>query len=452
MNFSKDLYFQGIKKIRTSGIGFATIIIVLNLLYSFSERGHYYSGNPDFEPKPEPLVGGAIAPFTFLILLFSSILVTSMFSFLNERKGSDFFHSIPYKRTCVYLSLVASVCTWIVGIVFLTLFLNSIVFGTGSYHTVPISQAVLAFCGYSFSAFVVAGITAIARMLSGTSASCFLYTISFLAVPRLLFALFESFLGSFNPSIAIEKTWLKIFAIDKSFYFALGEMYSDELMSFDNIFLLIFLLVEAVLLFAAAAYFYVKRKSEAAEQNTFSQKTQMLFRTAATAPILCSAISAFLNDEGLWGFILIIISALVYFIFELILSKNILKAFKALPFFALPILLSAGIVASAYGIAEGYKKANPELDEIESFELVKLDDYSWPRDEYYNIPIKEEWAKKIVFDGLKKACNSDEGIYYTDTNVKFNLKDGSTKYRKVRIDYNYSMESRLLVDLLEILS
>ena len=453
MIFSKDLYFQGIKKIKTSGIGYAAIIIVLNLLYAFSERGHYYSGNPVFEPKSEPITGGALAPFTPLMLFFASRMVTSMFSFLNERKGSDFFHSIPYKRICVYLSLIASVCTWIVGIVFLTILLNGISFGTGSYYTVSIPNAFLTFLGHSVSALVIAGITAVARMVSGTSASCFLYTISFLAAPRLLLLLFEAFLESFNPSIILEKTWLKFFTMDVSFYFVLGEMYNDELGRFGDIWLHILLIVEVVLLFAVAAYLYVRRNSELAEQNSPSKVIQILFRTAATAPILCYAFANIVfKEEFLFCFILIVVSALAYFIFELILSKSILNSIKALPWFALPLLLSAVIAASSYGIAEGFKATNPEFDEIESFELVMIDDYSWPRDEYYNIPIKEEWAKKIVFDGLKKACNSDEGIYYTDTNVKFNLKDGSTKYRKVRINYNYSKEKRLLVDLLEILS
>ncbi len=432
MFFSKDLYFQGIKKIRTTGIGFAAIVLSLNFLYALSElsEGGYYIDTGylvESIPSRIEITGGALAPFTILMFFFSYRMVTSMFSFLSKRNGSDFFHSIPYKRICVYLSLLASVCTWIVGIVFATILINSICFASSTYHEVSILHSFLTFLGYSASFLVVAGVTAVCRMVSGTSASCFLYTVSFFAAPRFIVALFKAFLESFNPTIDIEKTWLNIFSLEKSLYFTLEEFYNDEIGNFGDILLLVSLFVEALLLFALAAFFYVKRKSETAEKNEPSKTAQLLFRTAAVTPILCFGIYQILdNSDALWFFILSAVALLVYFIFDLIISKNLSKTAKSIPLFAIPILLSAGIIASSYGIAAGFKATNPELSEIESFEFFN----KRIEDSIYNIPVDADWAKEIVVDNLNRTIG--EHIYhYRSVRIKFNMKDGSEKFRKV---------------------
>ncbi len=265
MFFSKGLYFQGIKKIRTSGAGFAAIIIGLNLLYAFVERGPFtYNGN--VSPVSEIITGGALAPYTPLMLLFSYAMVTSMFSFLNKRNGSDFLHSVPHKRICVYISLISAVCTWIVGIVFLTMLLNAIIFSTSPYYTVPFLHAFLTFLGYSVSALVVASVTAVCRMLSGTEFSCFLYSVSLLATPRLLILILKNYSLKSNPSV-IEKTWFKVFHIENSFYFPFLEIMNNEVGSFGNVGLVLFLLAEAVLFFTVAAFLYVRRKSQIAGES-----------------------------------------------------------------------------------------------------------------------------------------------------------------------------------------
>ena len=92
--FSYKLYLQGLRKIRTAGVAMAIVIIVLNAwipincITSGGNHGRYVTS----------VDAGMFAPFGFLLMFFAPLLVYNMFSFLNERKGSDFFHSLPQKR------------------------------------------------------------------------------------------------------------------------------------------------------------------------------------------------------------------------------------------------------------------------------------------------------------------------------------------------------------------
>ena len=102
--FSYKLYLQGLRKIRTAGVAMAVIIIVLNAWIPIQciSRGGYRGSMTDVD-------AGMLAPFGFLLMFFAPLLVYNMFSFLNERKGSDFFHSLPQKRICTYLSFMSAV-------------------------------------------------------------------------------------------------------------------------------------------------------------------------------------------------------------------------------------------------------------------------------------------------------------------------------------------------------
>ena len=102
--FSAKLYVQGLRKIRIPGVAMAAVIIALNSIYPIHQaleyRGHSY-------PLKE-IETVWFAPFGILVMLFAPLLVYAMFSYLNERRASDFFHALPQTRICVYVSFMSS--------------------------------------------------------------------------------------------------------------------------------------------------------------------------------------------------------------------------------------------------------------------------------------------------------------------------------------------------------
>ena len=51
-----------------------------------------------------------------------------VWSFLNKRSSSDFYHSIPYTRLCIYLSKTAAILTWIAGILVVSYVSQAVLF------------------------------------------------------------------------------------------------------------------------------------------------------------------------------------------------------------------------------------------------------------------------------------------------------------------------------------
>ncbi len=427
MYFSKSLYFQALKKLKSVGIGMAATVFILNALYTFL--------NVEASPiKKELITGGNIAPFTFIVVIFSFFITTSAFSFLNNRKGSDFYHSIPLKRTCVYFSFIAAIATWIAGVVLCTLTFSFLLYFISPNYTISIFDTLLVFLGYTLSALVFASVVTFCRMISGTGTACIFYTACLLAIPRICFEIFSQYLETINPTIYIHNTVFEFISIDKSPYFVFTEMAENHIGEFGNVFLLINLFLEASAFFALGAYFYNKRKSEIAGRAYTSKKTQIIFRTLVSLPLLIIAIYNVIEESFLdiSSIIVLSISVLIYFMFELILTKSALKALKSLPLILISLAASLTFVGSIYLTSHIFKLTNPTADEISSFSIIESDSLHHENlFECYNIPVNSEKAKEIVSSQLENSS------FFGKALIKFQMKDGSEKYRNVFFEKNF---------------
>ena len=113
--FSPKLYLQGLRKVRTLGIAVAIVMIALNAwipLMCMNTSRSFVDGKAVITA----VEAGQFAPFGLLFLIFAPLLVYNMFSYLNERKSSDFFHALPQKRICVYVSFMSAILTWILSV------------------------------------------------------------------------------------------------------------------------------------------------------------------------------------------------------------------------------------------------------------------------------------------------------------------------------------------------
>ena len=105
--FSPKLYLQGLRKVRTLGIAMAIVMIALNAWIPLTHLNEHRTANPlDGAINVQSVEAGQFAPFGLLFLIFVPLLVYNMFSYLNERKSSDFFHALPQKRSCIYISFM----------------------------------------------------------------------------------------------------------------------------------------------------------------------------------------------------------------------------------------------------------------------------------------------------------------------------------------------------------
>ena len=101
--FNSHLFKEGFKQLKLFGI-ISLIIYMLSVILIFINEVDGRRIVDIYDCNPLVLLS-----FTVLAPLFTLFL----FSFITSRNSSDFYHSIPYTRTCIFVSFFASIAAWI---------------------------------------------------------------------------------------------------------------------------------------------------------------------------------------------------------------------------------------------------------------------------------------------------------------------------------------------------
>jgi len=113
MLFHPGLYGETLRQLRLMGSIYLVLCVVFTivpaLLDSLSGR-LTQPGISDFSP-----------PLFLFVYVAPVTLVYSAFGFLTRRNASDFYHSLPLTRECLYVSRVLAVLTYLVGTIVLSL-------------------------------------------------------------------------------------------------------------------------------------------------------------------------------------------------------------------------------------------------------------------------------------------------------------------------------------------
>ncbi|MBE6649536.1 MAG: hypothetical protein E7614_08490 [Ruminococcaceae bacterium] len=435
--FSKSLYTQGLKKLKTVGIGCAVTFAVINALLAFAQSREKYMENGD-----RLITGGMILPLGVLIIPVTFLLVSFAFSYLNKRCDSDFYHSLPQKRSCIYFSTLASISTWIVGTLVASVLLNVIIWICCGYNVQFLAlPAILA--GFLASAFAVASICTVCRVITGTPDYFFLYSIGALLAPRFIMCIFTEHLRVTNRTIIIEQTPFKLSSFECSLWFPFFTSFENEMTFFNNVWLISGLFIQAILFFALGLWLYQRRKSELAGQVTGSKKMLFVFRSLAILPILY--LDFITLEEFELAAILFFLSLLAHFLFDLIILKNAKKAAKNIPWFFLTFAIAVVLFFSAPIISNVFVANNPKAEEIVSVQIdipsyeeeknsigiFDHSDYSSSGlDAYNKLPVKSQEAISVVTQALNDTVNVKKSGEYR-FRIVFKLKNGEEISRRV---------------------
>lgn len=367
--FSLRLYLEGLKRIKIAGIAASIAVILLNastpVIQIMDNNWSYFRG----ERSVTSVAPGEFMPFSFLLLIFSAVFVYSMFSYLNERNRSDFFHAIPQKRLCVYLSFVAAILSWIAAILLASTIVNTVLYGFAKFHTVNVSVVFVTPLVFLLGCAMIVGFMTLAMTLTGTVVSNLLIFTLLLLFVRTVGQIFITCLEELAPVVEIESSFLRFFRID---FFLPFSLFTVSLSSVDNCFgngpLLLYSLGVALLLFVLGGVAYVFRRSETATKSAPNKVMQHIYRSAVTLPFFLLLVMSYICSgfEPSLMTILLILAILVYCIFELMTTKKIRMLVKALPLIVIPIALSAVFTGAVYLERNAILNDIPSLDEIAS--------------------------------------------------------------------------------------
>lgn len=364
--FSYKLYLQGLRKIRTAGVAMAVIIIVLNAWIPIQciSRGGYRGSMIDVD-------AGMLAPFGFLLMFFAPLLVYNMFSFLNERKGSDFFHSLPQKRICTYLSFMSAVMTWITSVLLASSLINTVLWAFADGYVLKLKAVLLTLLGFMILAMVMAGFMMLSMTVTGTAISnCLVFLLFFLFIRACgLFFLYG--FSEITDMFHVNNSLLRVF--DWDFFLPLGlliQIFDGDASTFGNVWFFVYWLAVAIVLFAASAWTYCRRRSESATKSAPNRFMQNLYRIGVTFPFLMMSVFLMIVDTEFYlSLLCVFVAFLVWVIFELMTTKKVKNVVRTLPLFLIPVVLAGAYAASLY-LARGiFFAAVPEREDIKSVQF-----------------------------------------------------------------------------------
>lgn len=370
--FSFKLYRQGLKKSRLQGITIAGIVTALTSLIPavMLLSPTYYE---DGYIPPTTMIGydGFAVPL-FLLLLFTPILTLSMFSFLNKRNESDFYHSIPFTRPCVYFSFLSAVMTWVVITLTVSITAATLLWSMVPYTAVPWSIPFVHFIVYFLGALLLTAFTVVAMTLTGTTISNLLiFALLFLFV-RVAGALFVACMESIYPTVIINLSFARFLQIDYNIPLGIISPYffDGDFGVFENYGLWLYTALVSIGLVIAGCWLYTRRHSQMAGQSAPNSTLQHIYRIMVTMPMVFLTVYGVLEAPEFELIVVMgVLTLLVYYVYEIITTKRLKNLLKATLF--VPALIVGGILFGLTITLSGNVAVNytPDADEIKSISI-----------------------------------------------------------------------------------
>lgn len=458
--FSPVLMLEGIKQTKVVGICFAIISVLVSCGYPLLRLISYASMDYD-TLKAQPYFTIDIDTFSMPIFLMQYIMpivmIFLLFNFMNIRKASDFYHSIPLSKTCVYLTYTVTALIWSIVTVVVSTLLSFTIYALSLKTVINIEFIWPTIISSIILAMLIASIALLAKGLSGTIFTNIIITLIIMFLPRVIILLYTT---AINTSVKIT---------DVSFM-SLTDIYNNIIFApfiYNNSFLIEkttpilnastqwYSLILAIIYFVIGFFIHKFRKSESAGKSAAYKGVQPVVRILlGSIPLLLISFNLACGLKVYTEFWLIgiLVSLLAYFLYELITTKSAKKLLISIPFYLIAILANAIFIIACVSERNFILNDIPEPSEISSVSISYNNDYLnivYMNDNYYkykteNIKYDDkglidhlqsslvETVEKVKEDDFSKFY-SENYIYY---DVIFYCSSGRDIKRRVYVNIN----------------
>lgn len=440
--FNFKLYLEGLKKIRLVGIIVGIVVTVSNALPPIASllgsRNTMYV--EDGVPNTTILTASYFAIPSLLLLFLTPFFFLSMYSFLNKRNESDFYHAIPYKRSCVLITFLASIYTWIWGILLVSLLLTGALWAVCPGVSFAFSVIPQLFGVYAATTLYIGSFVLLAMTLTGTAISNLAVSGILLFFVRIVGTIVTVILSELVPILDLAYSPLRFLSMRFYLPAAILTSFYDSAV-FKSVGLWIYSFIIMALLYALAIFCYCRRKSESANKSALNRKLQHVFRCAFTLPLaLMTAFLIYAGEDLSFIVVMLILTVMAYFLYELITTKNLRYTLRSAPMLLVPFLCCALIIGGCFLTRASVLESAYEPDDIASVRTYNysslFDLFMRPSDSYESlataeIRISDPEAAKLVSEALKMTIRDatgeepfrwEEDLYFE--NVEITLKSG----------------------------
>ena len=441
---ARGVFREGLRRLRLTTV-LITVLLTLSALVTPIVSVIEKTSDPYF--KMSELTAVTVdafehhAAFLALFALAAPLVALTLFSFLTVRRESDFYHALPYTRTCLYLSLAASAAVSLLFMILVPTLLSALVYTLLSkFFYLSLAKLFLFSFGCFVGALSVFAACTLALSLTGTRLSAMAVTGMILFLPRFVIAMMTATLEGALPMVTaghvapfFDSAASYVFGFVYYLFPFFGVPTSAPAELAYSLPAMLYTLVLTVLYFALALLAFRRRPSETAERPAPNRRLQAVFRCAfglfcslfACSMLFMTVVEGTAADSVI-GLIISYFSVLVAFcLYELITTRRAKALLRAIPSFLIVLLLNAALLLTMGGIYRQKLAFTPDKDEIKSVSLA-ADPYA-------------EEANELTFYEYMAVKNSSLSL--TDeasrASVSRALADCVKTYREKKTVYDY---------------
>lgn len=430
--FSMAIYKSLLKRYKWGSILYFAILFLTSVRPVVSDLQYYwiYSGSNVVYMDTGSMLSNAL-----LVAMGVAVVVGLLvFRFMHSKKEGVFIHSMPIKRTTVYISALAGAFT-LMAIPVVVTGIILVILSLTSYSHILSAGACFVWVGINLLClFVMFSCSCFIAMLTGNSFAYVGLNIVFHIAPSIIALCFgviaENFLYGYVPHNTVVDS-----VMDSSVFAWMMNMVSDPAISsvFDLITCAKFVGV-SVLLYVVAGVLYKKRNIETVGDVAGFKCLNVVFKYLLTFISATVMLVIFGNmlAYNIVAFIIIyfIVCGITYFASEMILKKSVRIWKKAsLGFGVFTLLFGICVYNIAFTSFFGYETYVPDKDDVA---MICTDYY------YYDYIDDYDVISKYI-ELHKEAC-ADAPVYkkvsYSpfDFHVVYRMKDGREIKRTYDMD------------------
>lgn len=414
--FSPRLYLDGIKQLRIIGILSTVALCFIGIINPIMQYLNSLGATWDFAPDTVNYLDMNM-PIVLLFCAIAPLMTLYLFSFLNKRDSSDFYHAIPETRQCLFLSFFASIITWLTFIAVASAAVITLVYTAfPTLYTVNLSSVFITGFASLAGSYLIVSSVAIAMCVTGTVFSNVLVSLLLIFLPRLLVQIAVLSVTEALPLVnGLSFAAVLNYEYNVPVGFVFGLLFGDYEKPLTSVTSGVYTFIIAIVYTAVALILFVKRSSESAGKSAPNRFLQAIYRFLIGSVLTAVAVFGLFDtvvrsdslDASMIGtlVILFIVSVLLALVFQVITAHS----FKHLPRYALgmivSLLLFGGVYfGGIYGLYHSTMSFSPKPEQIESVRILSGNGYNRVPDYFTSkteqMELTDENARRIVSEQL----------------------------------------------------
>ena len=407
--------------------------------------------------KTEMLNGGSLLMYEqfmgrlfWVVVVCNIFLVIKLYSYNFSRKGSDFYHALPFTRQCVFLTNYVLLIVRNVFIIGISLLAEALIIKIDGVDRFDPMFILYAFIHLMVVALMVISAYMIAVSLSGTIGFAVVLGLLILVFPRFVYMLTLYFISSLT--IAFNPNYVVYFSRQWNVFIDMGiKNMTNNLMVYNEFFVpgILCSVFIAIAEGICGLVLFMNRKSEYAECHVPGPKTDFVVHILVTLTMAFPTTTMIISEGFGEGEPLVLgsIAIILFLVYSANRRKGIKGFLKVLPRLGVVALLCLIYTGLINGMTHSVLAEEIESGDVEKVQILYDNGAIWydtegVYDEYgsiahHDICYTDKDIINLAIKGynrsLDDAANETHTANSTTYDVRFYLKDGTSVVRTITL-------------------